>query len=151
MALEHHLVLPSHQMRVDHRQATGQNPLAHGLLALVTLADMERRCVDHGQQLGAGGAGVPCRSLKPGVFADQQTYLHRVRAVPDGKYTDTVTRHKIAPLVKHLVVGQFAFGVGVQHTAATQHAGGIEALLHRHRTRTVVAAHRVTHHHMQVF
>ena len=105
MALKHHLVLAPNQMRVDHRQATGQYPLPHGLLALITLADMERRSVDHGQQLGTGGTGIPRRCIEPGVLANQQPDPHRVGSFADRKYTDTVARHKIAPLVKHLVVG----------------------------------------------
>ena len=46
MALEHHFILPTHQMGVNQRQATVLYPGAHHLFSLVAFANVKRGGVD---------------------------------------------------------------------------------------------------------
>jgi hypothetical protein len=78
MALEHHLVLPAHQVRVDQRQAAGAHALAHRLLALAALAHMEGRGVDHRQQLGPGAG--PARAGSSNQASSQISRPTRMRS-----------------------------------------------------------------------
>jgi hypothetical protein len=71
-AVEHHLVLAAHQMRIQQRQAGGLHALHHAGLALAALVEVEGRGVEHAQHLGTGGLGGLRGFVEPGVFADQQ-------------------------------------------------------------------------------
>ena len=151
MPFKYHLVLATDQMGVHQRQAAGQHPLAHALFTLVTLADMKRRCVDHRQQLGTGLCRQSRRCFKPGVLTDQQADPDPVARFTSLKYAHLAAWREIASLVKHLVIGQLALGVGGQHLPFAQHAGGIEALLHRDRAGAQITAGGVADYHTKVF
>ena len=148
-ALEHNLVLPAHQVGIHQRQPGGLHPLAHGGLALAAFARMERRSVQHHQQLCTGCFGCLGRGIEPGILADQQPAAQagttRIRQV---EHHRPVAGHKVPALVEHLVIGQVLLGVGVQRLAVAQHRGGIEQLGHRHAApaRTGLLAHGMTHH-----
>ena len=125
MALEHHLVLATDQVRIDQRQAGLLHALAHHLLALITLADVEGRGIDDRQQLRPGFLGQAGGLLKPRVLANQQADAD-ARAFGTGlKHTHAVAGREVAPLIKHLVIGQFALGIGRHHLALAQHAGRV--------------------------
>ena len=154
-------VLPADQVRVDQRQPGGANTVLHHHLALIALADVKRRRVDHHQQLRPGVFGQPRRLFKPGVLADQQPDPHGAFALAGFKDANALPRREIAPLVKHLVVGQFTFRVGRDDYALPQHPGGVVALLHGHALGTQSAGRFValtgvavggrTHDHRQAF
>ena len=146
-ALKNHLVLPAHQMRVDQGQTGLLTALAHGGLALAALAHVKRRGIDHGQHLRPGGQGIRSRGFKPGVLTDQQPHTPTAHL----KHAGAVAWGEIAALVKHLVVGQFAFIGKSHHLALAQDTGAVESLHHRHRTGAAVATTGVAHHHMQAF
>ena len=159
-AFKDNFVLPTHQMRVNQRQSGGQRPAAHHDLALAPFACVKGRGVDHHQQLGPGLFSQLGRLLKPGVFADQQADMKDLTVVcRHRKNAHAVARREVTSLVKHLVIGQLAFGVGVQHVAFLQHPRCIVALLHghafgTHAARCVIARPGVakrgrTHHHSQ--
>jgi hypothetical protein len=134
-------------MGIHQRQAAFPHTFTHGGFALVALADMKRRGVDDGQQFRARFSGQPRRRLEPGVLADQQANLEATRL----EHADALPGREIAPLVEHLVVGQFALGIGRHHITAAQHTGRVQAVLHRHAAGAPVAAGRMAHHHRQVF
>ena len=72
MPLEHHLVLATDQVYVDHRQTAGQDPRTHDLLALIPLADMKWRRVDDGQQLRAS---LPRESGRGAKWSDPPLHV----------------------------------------------------------------------------
>jgi hypothetical protein len=154
-AFEHDLVLPSHQVGVEQRQACGQRTFAHGLFALAALAGMERRGIDDHQQFRPGGHGIGGGLLEPRVLANEQAYaVGLARAVGHLEHAGLGARDKVAALVEHLVVRQFALGVALHHLALEQHAGGVHAGGLRHAAGTpapLAGGHGVTHHHMQAF
>jgi len=157
MALENNFVLAAHQMRIDQWQAGCQATRLHHQLALAALADMKRRGIDHHQQFGTGLFGLARGFFKPGVFADQQ-------ADADGaacgfvafhlENAGALSRREITALVKHLVIGQFALGIGVDDAAFPQYPGRIVALLDGHafgaQAGAAVTAGRSANHHRQV-
>ena len=144
--VKHHLVLPAHQVGIDERQPGGVCALGHTRHPLAALAHVERRRVDDSQHFRPGLFGQARRLFKPGVFTNQQADLDALHL----KHTHTLPWREITALVKHLVVGQLAFGVGVLHHTMPQHTGHVEALLHRHRAGAGVAAAGVAHHHHHV-
>ena len=126
MALKNHFILPTNQVRADHRHAAGHHPIAHRLLALVALSDMKWRRIDDRQQLRARFNRQTRRLLEPGVLADHQSHAHLVSADPGIKNANTMTRREIAPFVEDLVIGQLTLGIGRDHRAFANHAGGVE-------------------------
>ena len=108
---------------------------------------MKGRGIDHRQYLGAGRFGRLGRFFKPGVLANKQPHAHRVVRLARLKHAGGVARNEIAPLVKHLVIGQLLFGVGGYDGAVLQHAGAVVAGIDRHRAPTLIAALGVADHH----
>ena len=151
MAFKHHLVLPAHQVGVDQRQTGGCHALAHGDFALIAFADVKRRGVDDGQQFSACGFGICGRGIKPGVFTDQQAHFQLGTRRARLKHAGLIAGREVAALVKHLVIGQLALGVGGNHLPFAQHTGRVKALLHRHRAGAAVAARGMPDHDRQVF
>ena len=130
-------------MGIDHRQTAGPHALAHGLLALVTLADVKGRGVDHCQQLCARRARLARGRLEPGVLADQQTHPDAL----DLEHAGRLAWREVATLVEDLVVGQFALGVPGDHHALAQHGGCVVPARHRNAARAVVTPGRMSHDH----
>ena len=112
---------------------------------------MKRRGVDDDQQISAGIFGRLRRRVKPGVLTNQQAYLHTHVIAFYLKHTRRVARREVTPLVKHLVVGQLALGIGCQHFAFAKHFGGVVALLHSHAfgAQAVTCHHGRANHHRQ--
>ena len=150
MALKHQFILATHQMGVNQGQLRGARPLGHDRLAFIALAYVKGRGVDHSKHLRAGLLRQTCWLLKPSVFANQQAHAYACTFLARFEHAYPVARHKVAPLIKHLVIRQFALCVGGDHLAVAQHAGAVEALLHRHRSCTPTATLRVAHHHSHV-
>ena len=139
MALEHHFILPAHQMGVNQRQTAVLHPGAHHLLTLIAFANVKRRGVDDHQQLGTGGPGQPGGLLKPGIFTNQQTHLDAAVSLARLKDADALPWREIAVLVKHLVVGQLPLGIGGHNSPLAQHAGRVVAALDGNRPGSAVA------------
>jgi hypothetical protein len=112
---------------------------------LAFLADVIRRRVDHRQHLGAASAGQFGRLLEPGVLADEQADVDTARL----EHAGALPRREVAALVEHLVVGQFALGVGLEDAAFLDDAGRVVAQLHGHRLAAHAAAGRMPDHHVQ--
>ena len=142
---KNHLVLPTHQMRVNQGQTAIGHALAHALLSLRAFARMKRRGVQHCQHLRASVTRKAGRFVKPGVFANQQPHPRALNL----EHPDPVAGGEITALVKHLVVGQFALVISTDHLPLAQHAGAVVAARHRHAAGAQAAAFGVTHHHMQ--
>ena len=107
-AIKHHLVLGTDVVCVHQRQTGLECALAHARYTLAALAHMKRRCVDDCQQLGSSLFGQLAGLVKPSVFADQQAD----RDAAHLEHAHPLAGRKVAALVKHLVVGQLAFGIG---------------------------------------
>ena len=143
--LEHHLVLPAHQVGVDQGQAGFLHALAHHLLALATLAQVVGRGIDGEQHLrpglarAAGGLGIP------GILTDQQAQAQAINL----EHAAVSARHEVATLVEHLVVGQVLLGVGLLDAARAQHAGGVVAQVAAAFADPMRQALRMAHHHSQ--
>ena len=69
------------------------------------------------------------------------------------EHADALARREVAPLVEHLVVGQLALGIGLQHAALAEHAGRVVALLHRDRLAAQASppVRVADHHHVRPF
>ena len=140
-------ILATHQMRIDQRQSALLHTLAHLNFALEPLAHMEGGCVQHQQQLRASIAGILCGRFKPCIFTDQQTHFH----AGDFKHTGLMALCEIPTLVKHLVIGQFLFGVGGNDLPLAQDTGPVVTLCDRNTAALDATTIRVPHHHMQTF
>jgi len=116
---------------IQQGQAGGLHPLHHAGFTLATLVEVEGRSVDDAQHLGTGCLGGLGGLVEPGVFADQQAEAAAAGGEHHRALACIPARDEIAPLVKHLVVGQLALAVGGHHLATGQHRRGIEALHHR--------------------
>ena len=144
-------------MRKQQRRAIGLGSEAHHALALHTLARVKRRGIDDRQQLGAGRARALRGRLKPRVLANEQAHFHRVCALAHAEHARRLAGREVAPLVKHLVIGQLALGVAVKPAPLTQHMGHVQALRHLHTAAVqqggICLRHRhgAAHHHMQAF
>ena len=153
VAFKHNFVLAAHQMRIHQRQAGRQTAFAHHHFTLAALADVKRRRIDDHQQFSAGLPAQARGFFKPGILANQQAYADGVVALAGLKNAGALAGREITALVKHLVIGQLAFGVGFNDAAFAQHAGGIVALLHLHafgvQAQAAVAVGRRAHHHSQ--
>ena len=75
-------------------------PRAHDLLALIPLADMKRRRIDHGQKLCPRLPGQQRRLLVPRVLANQQADPHPSTAVSGLEHAGSGTGRKIAPFIE---------------------------------------------------
>ena len=144
-------------MRVHQRQADGLGALLHHALTLTALANVKWRGIDHDQQLSPSGFGIIGRRVKPGVFTNQQADLdacvNSQVIATRVKHAGAVARREITPLVKHLVVGQLALGVGVDDLPLTQHQSRVVPLLYCHAfgTQAVARHDRRANHHCQAF
>jgi len=119
-------VLPTHQVRVHQRQARGLCACAHGGFALAALARVKGRGIEHQQHLGPGLLRLGGGLLKPSILANHQAQAQTLaRGGLDLKHAGVKARYEIAPLVKHLVVGQLPLGIGVGHLTSLQHAGRV--------------------------
>jgi hypothetical protein len=142
---------------VDQWQAGCQHTLSHAVFALSAFSGMEGRSVEHHQQFGASVLCVGSWRVEPGVFTDQQADPDRfARCGGHVKNTGVPARHEIAPVVEHLVVGQFALGVGVCHLPFRHHARCVVNTAHGHAalpapTGAVHHPRRMTHHDAQAF
>ena len=76
------------------------------------------------------------RGVEPGVLADQQADRHAARL----EHADALAGREVAALVEHLVVGQFALGVGLENAALAEHAGRVVAQLNGDRLAAQAAA-----------
>ena len=105
-------------------------PLGHHVFAFVAFARVKWRRIDHHQHLGPGLLRQAGGLVKPSVFANQQPDFDRIAALPRREHAGAGAGREVTPLVKHLVVRQLAFGVGVNHHPALQYPRGVVALLH---------------------
>ena len=126
-------------MQVEQRHAERAGAFAHARFALGHLAEVEGRRVQHAQHLGAGHLGGLAGFVEPGVFADHEAETEAVDLEHHGALTSVAAGGEIAPLVEHLVVGQFAFAVGRDDAPPREHRGRVVALLHRVRLRPNIA------------
>ena len=115
--------LAAHRERFDQRRAD------HHRLALVALADVEGRGVDHGQQLGPRLLRQLRRLVEPRVLADQQAHAHAAGL----KHAGALPRHEVATLVEHLVVGKLALRVRRDDPAVGEQRCRVVAQGHRDR------------------
>ena len=129
-AFKNHLVLPTHQVG-KHQPETGVSRTdGHGSLTLERFAGVKGGSVDDGEQLRTGRTAQASRLVKPGVFADQQPHFEGVLTLAHRKNARGLTGREIAPLVKHLIVGQLPLRIGVQPAPLADHMGRIEELRH---------------------
>ena len=138
-------------MRINHRQAAVQHPLAHHLLTLGAFSHMERRGIYHRQQLRPGLRGFTGRRFKPGVLTNQQAHFDPAASVAGLKNANFLAGREVAAFIKHLVIGQLTLEIGRHYRAFTQHTGCVVPMRHRHRTGTSVVTGRMAHHHRQIF
>jgi hypothetical protein len=146
-AIEYHFVLAADEVRIDHRQVQRPGPLGHARHAFAAFARVKGRCIDHGQHFRARFLGQQARLVEPRVFADQQPDAHAL----DLEHASALAGDEITPLVEHLVIGQLALGVGLQHPAFAEHAGRVVAPVHGHRFAADVATGGMPHHDVQAF
>ena len=102
-------------------KAASARALAHAMFAVTGLVQMERRSVQHTQDLRTGAGGSLGRLFEPGVFADQQANPQALHLNHQRRQPRVAARHEIATLVEHLVVGQLTLAVGALHAPIHQH------------------------------
>ncbi len=120
-AIEHQLVLPADEVRVDERQpglprARGEVRLALRLLALLVGRGVQR---DH--ELRARGAHARGHVRMPDVLADERRDAYAADLYHDRRRAGV----EVALLVEHLVVRQPLLAVAHEHGAVPQPGGGV--------------------------
>jgi hypothetical protein len=138
-AVEHDFVLSAAQVRIEQRDADLAHARSHRLLAVGHLAEVERRCIDHAQQLRAGSTRSARRLVEPGVLADDDADLQPLDLEHQRRQPRVAPRREIAPLVEHLVIGQLALAVGAEHAPAGEHRSRVVARVHDDGARPKIA------------
>ena len=152
-AIEHDLVLSAHQMGVEQRHAHVSCTFGHARLALASLVQVERRCIEHAQHLCPGSHRGRGRLVEPRVLADQHAEPFAAGIEHHRRQARLAATDKVAPLVEHLVVGQFTLAVGGLHMTRRQHRCRVETHRRSQRARARRhhggAARRVAQQHRQ--
>ena len=144
-SVEHDLVLPADVVRKHQRQAGFAHPFAHPFDPFPRLAHVIGRGIDDQQGLGPGRLRLACGARKPGVFANQESETHAAGLEHQGFAAGC----EVALLVEHLVVRQFALGIGRKHATVTEHRRRVVALLDGDRTGAVITTGWMADHHPQ--
>ena len=104
-AVEHHLVLTAHQVDVNQRQSAFLDP-CHGMVkTLVELVTLERRAVEHDQDLGSRFHQALGDVGNPHVLAHHDAEPHSTEGYGSGQGAGG----EDALLIEHAVVGQLMF------------------------------------------